>query len=87
VFEWLDGELPDAEAAGLQAHVAACEPCRTLVAHDRRFLGVMRRVRGGTDAAPASLRARVQAELARAAQRDGRPPRPLPADVAPPRRR
>ena len=63
------GELPPADARLAQAHLDACAGCRRCVAHERAFLARLHRVRD-RGAAPASLRARIAAVLARGGRSD-----------------
>jgi anti-sigma factor RsiW len=35
---YLDGELPPAERAGLEAHLAQCSACKTLLTEERALL-------------------------------------------------
>jgi anti-sigma factor RsiW len=60
----VDGDLPEAEAALLKAHVSGCDVCERF---GRRFAGIVRELREGLSAteplAPAVAR-RLQARLA-----------------------
>lgn len=63
VHELLDDELSSEDALALHAHLAECPPCRARAAGLRRFLSTLRRQRMRQPAAPASLRARIDAML------------------------
>jgi predicted anti-sigma-YlaC factor YlaD len=71
-FAHAERELTVVYALDVSAHLAECDACRTRFAQDAEFLTALRSaVR--TDAAPATLRARVQSLLQRLT-----PPHPRP---------
>lgn len=78
VHERLDAELPADEAEALLEHLAACPPCRAQADRLQRFREALHRLRGRLDAAPATLRARVDALLETVAPRDGAAPADAP---------
>jgi predicted anti-sigma-YlaC factor YlaD len=45
--EYLDGELDPTSRAGVEAHLAACEPCRAELERSSRLDSLLRRVPGG----------------------------------------
>lgn len=51
---FIDGELPEAEAAGLELHVAACAQCAAALAEARGFVAAASRTISALDAAPSS---------------------------------
>lgn len=55
-----DGGLEADEHAAVAAHLAACEECRDAAEREREFGELLRARWGGPEAAPASLRARVE---------------------------
>ena len=59
---WVDGELSDAAAAELRAHVAGCPSCARAAAVEVRFLEAIR-PRARVERAPATLRERVRDHL------------------------
>lgn len=61
-FAACDGELTTSELATIDAHLAACEPCRLRVAADATFHGVVRAA-VSLDTAPQSLRDRILLSL------------------------
>ena len=75
----LDGELAAADAARLDAHLAACPPCAWAVALELRFARIVR-ARAGQDMLPPEARARLVASVtarptARPTGRPGERPR------------
>ena len=64
VYEFLDEELPPAEALAVDRHLALCPPCAGLYIFERAYLLVLKRG-APIDAAPAELRERIRAALAR----------------------
>ena len=67
VFEFLDAELVSPARERIEAHLSACPRCAGFFAHQRAFLEVIER-RGTIDQAPAELRDRIRAVLARRAE-------------------
>lgn len=61
--EYLDGELPPAMVAAVEAHLAACEKCRALVQRERALLQRIRTSLQSTSV-PSWLEARVSAAIA-----------------------
>ena len=61
-WEFLDEELTASAWQTIEAHLAACPPCRDEIARDRALIALLQRLEG-CDRAPASLRARVAALL------------------------
>ena len=66
--EFLDAELSTSEWTRVDAHLEACPPCARYVAFERAFLAVIRR-RTTVEQAPAELRDRLRAALARAEEK------------------
>jgi anti-sigma factor RsiW len=56
---YLDDELEGSERADFKSHLSACEPCRSLLESERRFLEVVRQSRPLYESSP-ELRARVE---------------------------
>lgn len=67
---YIDGELPLADVASIEAHVVTCERCREETLLIRAMRRSMRR--SSEDAAPASLRSRIATECAQDTQRASR---------------
>ena len=63
VFEFLDGELGQPQAALIAEHLTVCSPCAGFVTFERTFLAVLRR-RVPIDQAPVELRERIRSALA-----------------------
>ena len=63
MFEFLDRELEPEQAAGIEKHLAVCNPCAGFYAFERTFLGVLRR-RVSIEQAPAEFRERLRVALA-----------------------
>lgn len=57
LWEYLDGELPDRQAAGIRAHLAMCARCFPQYDFDRAFLTLLERHRSVP--VPGALRERV----------------------------
>lgn len=78
IHAWLDGELPAAEAAALEAHVAACATCAAAVAEARGLVAASSRILGALDDVPAGVTPAIvkaaTAGTARARQRVWRYP-------------
>lgn len=55
IHAWLDGELPAAERAELEAHIASCEPCAAAVAEARGFVAASSRILTALDAVPGGV--------------------------------
>src|SRR5215217_6744598 len=52
IHAWLDGQLPQDEAAAAEAHVADCRPCADAVAEARGFIAASSRILMSLDGAP-----------------------------------
>jgi anti-sigma factor (TIGR02949 family) len=66
LWDYLDGQLGPVDLAAVDSHLAACDRCPPHFAFERRFLDVVREVRGasaGPNGSEATLRARVLAAL------------------------
>ncbi|MBK8250013.1 MAG: zf-HC2 domain-containing protein [Gemmatimonadetes bacterium] len=78
IHAWLDGELPPAEAAALEAHVASCTTCAAAVAEARGLVAASSRILGALDDVPAGVTPAIvkaaTAGTARARQRVWRYP-------------
>jgi anti-sigma factor (TIGR02949 family) len=61
--EYLDGELPSALRAAVEAHLSQCAACRTLAVHEQSVLHGIRDSLRATPA-PSWLEARVSAAIA-----------------------
>lgn len=61
--EYVDGELPDALTAEVEAHLQSCENCRKIGDAFCATLEVLKTHLRAGDRAPASLRARLKAAL------------------------
>jgi anti-sigma factor (TIGR02949 family) len=61
--EYLDGELPPAMAAAVEAHLASCPKCQALVAREQALLRGIRQSLQST-VIPSWLEARVSAAIA-----------------------
>lgn len=55
IHAWLDGELPPAEAAALEAHVATCAECAALVAEARGVIAASSRILSSLDDVPGGV--------------------------------
>lgn len=55
IHAWLDGELPPAEAAALEAHVATCASCAAAVAEARGLVAASSRILGALDDVPGGV--------------------------------
>jgi hypothetical protein len=53
--EWLDGQLPAADAARVEAHIAACTTCAAVVAEARGFVAASSRILTELDDVPARV--------------------------------
>jgi mycothiol system anti-sigma-R factor len=62
LWAYLDGELEPSSAAQVEQHLEECTRCFGVCQTQRRFLGVVRDLPSGSDAAP-DLLARVKAAL------------------------
>jgi mycothiol system anti-sigma-R factor len=58
---FLDGELGEVTASGLEEHLSDCGPCTDRVDFEERFRELVRR--GCADEAPATLRERIRVQL------------------------
>lgn len=76
---WLDGALPDDDAAGVAGHVAGCEPCAREAARIRGLLAALRAVPRGLappeDVGEAARRRALEAGIVPIEARAGREPR------------
>ena len=64
LWDYLDGELGDADARAVDAHLAECEKCPPHFAFERTFLAAVRRARAAPAERTGRLRDRVVAALA-----------------------
>jgi hypothetical protein len=55
IHAWLDGALPDDEAARIHEHVASCSECSERVAEARGLIAASSRITGYLDAIPANV--------------------------------
>ncbi|HXT47065.1 MAG TPA: zf-HC2 domain-containing protein [Gemmatimonadaceae bacterium] len=55
IHAWLDGELPDAERAAAEAHMAQCPECAAAVADARGFIAASSRILTALDAVPGGV--------------------------------
>lgn len=55
IHAWLDGALPDTEAAAVAAHVAACEACAAAVAEARGLIAASSRIVASLDDVPGGV--------------------------------
>ncbi|MBX9927934.1 MAG: zf-HC2 domain-containing protein [Gemmatimonadaceae bacterium] len=62
LFDFLDGELADADDAALRAHLAECRDCLAHAEFERTVLAAVAAQRGGAPL-PEATRARVMAAL------------------------
>jgi anti-sigma factor (TIGR02949 family) len=63
LWAFLDGELPEATAAEVSAHLDACAACLRVSEEQRRFLEAVSDLAPVEDDATAALRAKVRALL------------------------
>jgi anti-sigma factor RsiW len=61
IHAWLDGELPAAERAAAEAHVAQCPECAAAVAEARGFIAASSRILTALDAVPGGVMPSAQA--------------------------
>ncbi len=59
LYEYLDGELVNADADEVEAHFRICGECRPRLLFEQSFLDAIERARSG-EAVPDSLRSRVR---------------------------
>jgi anti-sigma factor (TIGR02949 family) len=64
LWDYLDGELGEADARAVDAHLAECDRCPPHFAFERQFLAAVRRVRAAPAERGGRLRDRVVAALA-----------------------
>lgn len=62
IHAWLDGELPEAERASAEAHVAQCPECAAAVAEARGFIAASSRILTALDAVPGGVMPAAQAK-------------------------
>lgn len=62
IHAWLDGELPAAERAAAEAHVAQCPECAAAVAEARGFIAASSRILTALDAVPGGVMPSAQAK-------------------------
>jgi hypothetical protein len=60
VHAWLDGQLSAAEAARVEAHVAACAACSAVVVEARGYVAASTRILTALDGVPASVAPRAR---------------------------
>ena len=65
LWDYLDRELCDADLAAIDAHLAACENCRSHAVFERQLIDEIRALRAQQDE-PETLRSRVLNMLRRA---------------------
>lgn len=65
VHAWLDGQLPAADAARIESHIAGCADCAAMVAEARGFMAASSRILTGLDGVPARVvpRSRSRARI------------------------
>ncbi|MGH7459943.1 MAG: zf-HC2 domain-containing protein [Longimicrobiales bacterium] len=63
LYPYLDGELCDAEAEAVRRHFELCSPCTPALFYLKAFRNALHRASHRQPAAPAALRARVNAAL------------------------
>lgn len=61
IYEYLDSEMTEQDAARMRAHLAHCSPCLAELGVDEIVRQMLRR--SCADKAPATLRARIRAQL------------------------
>jgi anti-sigma factor RsiW len=74
IHAWLDGELPSAERAALEAHIAECEQCAAAVAEARGFVAASSRILTALDAVPGGVLPAAAAGNAGASMQAAPPP-------------
>lgn len=67
--DYLDGELPQAEAARLEAHIRSCDWCERFGGRMGRIVGALRTTLDPPLAVPAPVAARLTARLRRERER------------------
>jgi hypothetical protein len=60
IHAWLDGEVPPDEGARIEAHLAACAACASLVAEARGLVAASSRILGALDDVPAGVTPHVE---------------------------
>lgn len=65
IHAWLDGELPAAERAAAEAHVAQCPECAAAVAEARGFIAASSRILTSLDAVPGGVMPATQLPVKR----------------------
>jgi hypothetical protein len=55
IHTWLDGQLPEAEAAAVEVHVAECAECTALVAEARGLIAASSRIVSSLDIVPGGV--------------------------------
>lgn len=63
-FEYLDGEMPDAQRSAVDAHVGRCQPCRDQLDRERSFLTSLRSCMEG-EKCPEVVRERIREAMRR----------------------
>ncbi|MHB1223488.1 MAG: carboxypeptidase regulatory-like domain-containing protein, partial [Gemmatimonadaceae bacterium] len=85
IHSWLDGELPDAEARTLTAHLEGCADCRDAVAEARGLVAASARIVRALDDGPGGVHVRPAATPPAASRTsDGRAGEPAPGSIARP---
>lgn len=65
IHTWLDGQLREADATAMEAHVASCAECRAAVAEARGFVAAASRVVASLDDVPGGVIPKVQRQAQR----------------------
>ncbi|HEX7091307.1 MAG TPA: zf-HC2 domain-containing protein [Longimicrobiales bacterium] len=71
LYEYLDGELPDASAEEIRAHFELCQCCYPHLRYATAFQQMLARVASGQRCAPPELRRKVADLLRAEASRSG----------------
>lgn len=61
IYEYLDSEMTEADAARMRAHVAECSPCLAEMSIDELIRGALKR--SCAEQAPEELRIRIRAQF------------------------
>lgn len=60
VYEYLDGELPPADAARIKEHFERCQACYPVLRYCKSFQDALERAAGCQCCAPEELKTRIQ---------------------------